>query len=99
MACHALYMMCHPMSDHMITWPAELDDLVSGDHVIALAYVTPASGVVITPVTNFALRDREAGRISVNSSVGAWRKLQRMRRNPRVALAWHTREHSRSTRG
>ena len=49
------------------------------------------------PVNNFAVRDRARGTITaVNSSVGVWRKLDRIRRNPRVALAFHTREHSAS---
>lgn len=72
--------------------------ILRGDHVVGLAYVTPARGVVVTPVTNFALHDRDAGRVSVNSSVGAWRKLDRIRRNPQVALAFHTREHGSTDR-
>ncbi len=84
------------MRDH---WSDAVDEILGGDEVIMLAYVTPAKGVVLLPVTNFALRDREAGTISaVNSSVGVWRKLDRIRRNPRVALAYHTREHGRSGR-
>jgi hypothetical protein len=58
------------------------------------SYVTPARGVVLTPVTNFALHDREAGTVSINTSVGAWRKLARLRANPNVALAFHTRAHA-----
>lgn len=78
----------------MTAWPDEVDEVLDGDHVVMLAYVTPASGVVLLPVSNFAIRDREAGTISVNSSVGAWRKLDRMRQNPSVALAFHTRAHA-----
>jgi hypothetical protein len=59
-----------------------------------LAYVTPARGVVLTPVTNFAMHDREAGTVSINTSVGAWRKLARIRANPNLALAFHTRAHA-----
>ena len=59
-----------------------------------LAYVTPARGVVLIPVTNFGIRDRAAATISaVNSSVGVSRKLERVRANPRIALAYHTRRH------
>ena len=79
-------------------WPAEVDEILDGDNVVMLAYVTPAHGVVLLPVTNFAVRDREAGTVTVNSSVGAWRKLDRIRSNPRVALAFHTREHARHER-
>jgi hypothetical protein len=59
-----------------------------------LAHTTPASGVVLTPVTNFALQDRAAGTVTVNSSVAMWRKLERMGRDPHVALAFHTRAHA-----
>lgn len=55
--------------------------------------MTPAGGVVLGPVTNFATHDRDAGTVTVNSSIGAWKKLERIRHNPRVALAFHTREH------
>jgi hypothetical protein len=82
----------------MPAWPDDVDEILDGDHVVMLAYVTPASGVVLLPVSNFAIRDREAGTISVNSSVAAWRKLDRMRQNPNVALAFHTRAHARHDR-
>lgn len=59
-----------------------------------LGYVTPARGVVLTPVTNFALHDREAGTVSINTSIGASGKLARIRANPNVALAFHTRAHA-----
>ena len=81
-----------------MSWNDELDEIVGGDHVVALVYATPAQGVVLLPVTNFGTRDREAGTISVNSSVGAPRKLERIRANPQVALAYHTRHHSLSHR-
>jgi hypothetical protein len=84
------------MSAH---WPDRVDEILDGDQVVMLAYVTPAKGVVLLPVTNFAVRDREAGRLTaVNSSVGVWKKLERIRRDPHVALAFHTREHGRSDR-
>lgn len=73
-------------------------EILASDQATALAYVTPAAGVVIVPVTNFGVFDPAAGTISVNTSIGAWRKLDRIRRNPQVALAFHTREHSRCNR-
>ena len=79
-------------------WPGTVDSVLGGDQVLALAYCTPASGVVIAPVTNFGLRDPATGTVIVNSSVGAWKKLDRIRRNPRVALAFHTRRHGFSDR-
>lgn len=63
-----------------------------------LGYVTPAHGVVLTPVTNFALHDREAGTVSISTSVGAWKKLARIRANPNIALAFHTRAHAEHER-
>jgi hypothetical protein len=81
-----------------VHWPDPVEEILAGDHAVGLAYVTPASGVVITPVTNFAMQDREAGTVTVNSSVGAWKKLERIRQNPSVALAFHTREHASTDR-
>lgn len=78
----------------MSAWPDPVETVVEGDHVVMLAYVTPASGVVLTPVTNFGPHDRRAGTMTVNSSVGAPKKLDRVRRNPHVALAFHTRAHA-----
>src|SRR5688572_5146695 len=99
MTCHAICMMNHLMTAHQtVRWSDEVDKILEGDIAVALGSVTPAKGVVIAPLTNFATRDRDAGTISVNSSVAAWRKLSRIRRNPRVALAFHTREHGTSTR-
>ena len=78
-----------------MSWPDSVDEILDGDHVVMLAYATPANGVVLLPVSNFAVRDRAAGTVtSVNSSVGVWKKLDRIRSNPKVALAYHTREHA-----
>ena len=82
-----------------IHWPDDVDEVLDGDHVVMLVYATPAKGAVLLPVNNFAVRDRAAGTLTaVNSSVGVWKKLDRIRRNPQVALAFHTREHSASSR-
>src|SRR4051812_38197329 len=85
-------MVSHLMTDH---WSDAVDAIIDGDHVVMLAYATPANGVVLLPVTNFGIRDRASGTVTaVNSSVGVWKKLDRIRRNPKVALAYHTREHA-----
>jgi hypothetical protein len=82
-----------------LSWPDAVDEILDGDHALMLAYATPAKGVVLLPVSNFAVLDRAAGVVSsVNTSVGAWRKLERIRRNPHVALAFHTREHAATDR-
>jgi hypothetical protein len=76
-------------------WSQQVDEILGGDQVVGFAYVTPAKGVVVTPVTNFGLRDRRAETLSsINSSVGVFKKLERIRRNPNVALAFHTRDRS-----
>jgi len=75
-------------------WSDAADGILGGDQAVVLAHLTPARGVVLTPVTNFGLRDRAAGTVApVSSSVGMWRKLERIRAAPRVAVAFHTREH------
>jgi hypothetical protein len=75
-------------------WSGRVEQILDGDHAVALAYATPAQGVVLAPVSNFGLHDREVGIVTVNSSVGAWKKLERVRRNPQVAIAFHTRMHA-----
>jgi hypothetical protein len=80
-------------------WPDGVDEIFGGDQVVAFAHVTPARGVVLTPLTNTGLHEREAGTMTpVSSSVGMWRKLERIQRNPHVAVAYHTREHGFSDR-
>src|SRR5829696_6389077 len=81
-----------------ISWPDSVDEILVGDDVVMLGYLTPATGVVLTPVTNFAVRDRRAGTFTVNSSIGAWKKLERIRRRRELAIAFHTRSHGHSTR-
>src|SRR5687768_12687572 len=75
------------------TWPAEADAVVGGDQAVALGYLTPAKGVVLLPLSNIGLGDRDAGRVTVTSSIGMWKKLARIRAAPRIALAYHTRTH------
>jgi hypothetical protein len=78
-----------------VAWPDGVDEIVGGDQAVIFAHVTPLRGVVLTPLTNTGLRDREAGHIApVSSSVGMWKKLERITEEPRVAVAYHTREHS-----
>jgi hypothetical protein len=55
-------------------WPDPVDEILEGDCVVMFAYVTPASGVVLTPMTNFAVRDRAAGTLTaVNTPSGSGR--------------------------
>jgi hypothetical protein len=76
-----------------ITWPDEVDEILGGDLTAALAYVTPAGGAVVTAVAPLGLRDRAAGTVTFTTSLGLGRKLERMARNPRAALGYHSRRH------
>ncbi|ORA34221.1 pyridoxamine 5'-phosphate oxidase family protein [Mycobacterium aquaticum] len=78
----------------VVQWPTAIDKILDGDQVVGVATVTPAGGVVISPMTNFAVHRPHAGTIAVNSSLGAAKKTERMRRNPHVAVAFHSRRHS-----
>ena len=61
-------------------WPDTVDEIFEGDCVVLLACVTPAAGVLLTPVMHFRVRDRARGTLTVvNSSVGVWKKLERIR--------------------
>src|SRR6185437_16642059 len=74
------------------------DDIIGGDLKAALAYATPAGGAVVTPVAPIGLRDRAAGTVDFTTSLGFRRKLDRIKQNPRVALAYHAREHGFAAR-
>jgi hypothetical protein len=78
-------------------WSDLDDEIIGGDLTAALAYATPAGGSVLTPVSPLGLRDRSAGTVSFTTSLGFGRKLERIRVNPRVALAFHAREHGFAT--
>jgi hypothetical protein len=74
-------------------WSDREDDIIGGDLTAALAYATPAGGAVVTPVAPIGLRDRAAGTVGFTTSLGVGRNLDRSKQNPRVALAYHAREH------
>jgi hypothetical protein len=76
-----------------LVWSDVEDGIIGGDLTAALAYVTPAGGAVVTAVAPIGLRDREAGTVGFTTSLGFGRKLDRIDENPRVALAFHAREH------
>ncbi|MFN8112992.1 MAG: hypothetical protein U0R51_07310 [Solirubrobacterales bacterium] len=79
-------------------WPESVDEVLAGDLAAGLAYLTPARGVVITPMAPLGLRDREAGTVTLSTSLGLWKKLERIRANPGVAVAFHARDHADSDR-
>ena len=80
-----------------VQWPDAIDDVIGGDLTAALAYVTPAGGAVVTAVAPIGLRDRSTGTVSFTTSLGFGRKLDRIEKDPRIALAYHAREHGHST--
>ncbi|MGW9026608.1 hypothetical protein ACWGQ5_20935 [Streptomyces sp. NPDC055722] len=81
------------MTSAPVGWPDPADAVIRGDLTVAVAYVTPAGGTVVTSVSPVGLADREAGTLSFTTSLGFPKKLERILRDPRVSLAYHTREH------
>jgi hypothetical protein len=81
-----------------VSWSDEADEVIGGDLTTGVVYVTPAGGAVVTAVAPIGLRDRDAGTVTFTTSLGLGRKLERIRREPRVALAYHARDHGFSTR-
>ncbi|MDX6585560.1 MAG: hypothetical protein QOI31_33 [Solirubrobacterales bacterium] len=75
------------------TWTDEVDEILASDLAAGFSYLTPAKGVVITPMAPLGIRDREAGTVTLSTSLGLWKKLDRIRRNSGVAVAYHAREH------
>jgi hypothetical protein len=82
----------------MVSWSDAVDEILASDLAAGFAYLTPARGVVITPMAPLALRDREAGTVTLTTSQALWRKLDRIRCNSGVAIAYHAREHGLSNR-
>lgn len=76
-----------------VRWSDEADEVISGDLTAAAAYITPAGGAVVIAVAPCGLGRRDRGVIGFTTSLGFSRKLERIIRDPHVALAYHTREH------
>jgi Pyridoxamine 5'-phosphate oxidase len=81
-----------------VSWSDTADEVIGGDLTAAVAYVTPAGGAVVTAVAPIGLRDRDAGIVTFTTSLGFGRKLERLRREPRMALAYHARDHGLTDR-
>src|SRR3982751_643542 len=79
-------------------WTDEVDEILTGDLVAALAYVTSAGGAVAAPVCPLGLQDRDQGRVGFTTSRGCGRKLDRIAADNKVALAFHTRTHGATDR-
>jgi hypothetical protein len=74
-------------------WPDDVDAVLAGDMTAALAYLTPAGGAVVTAVAPVGMRDRDQATVMFTTSLGFGKKLERIERDPRVALAYHARDH------
>jgi hypothetical protein len=77
----------------VVPWADDVDEILAGDLTAALAYCTPAGGAVVTAVAPIGMRDRERGTVTFTTSLGFGKKLERIKGNPRIALAYHAREH------
>lgn len=77
----------------VVEWSDGVDEVIGGDLTAAAAYLTPAGGVVVTGVAPCGMRDRDRGVISFTTSLGFAKKLERIIADPRVAMAYHAREH------
>src|SRR5207245_8659128 len=80
-----------------VRWNDDLDAIFGGDLTVGLGYRTPASGVVVQAVAPIGLRDREKGTLGFTTSLGFSKKLERIAADPRVAMAFHSREHGSAT--
>jgi hypothetical protein len=80
-----------------VTWSDEVQSVFAGDLVTASAYLTPAGGAVVVPVSPVGLVDRDAGSVAVTTSLAFPGKVKRLLQEPRVAMAYHTREHGFAT--
>ncbi len=81
-----------------VSWSDDVDEILGGDMTAGLGYATPAGGAVVMAVAPVGLRDRERGTVGFTTSLGFAKKLDRIKREPRVALAYHTRKYGRSDR-
>ena len=82
----------------MVTWSDDVDEILASDLAAGFAYLTPAKGVVITPMAPLALRDGQAGTVTLTTSQAMWKKFDRMSRNSGVAIAYHARDYGLTNR-
>jgi hypothetical protein len=76
-----------------VRWPDHVQDILTGDLTAAAAYVTPAGGTVVTGVAPCGIARRDDGVVGFTTSLAFAKKLERILADPRVALAFHSREH------
>src|SRR5436309_5203260 len=81
------------MTDGPVGWNDAADEVFRGDITVAAAYVTPAGGAVAVGVAPCGMADRDRGTVGFTTSLGFGKKLERIVRDPQVALAYHARDH------
>jgi hypothetical protein len=79
-----------------VAWDDEVEAILGADLTAALGYRTPAAGAVVVAVAPIGLHDRAAGTVGFTTSLAFGNKLARIADDPRVALAFHAREHGAS---
>ncbi|HKN89531.1 MAG TPA: hypothetical protein VJ622_04555 [Acidimicrobiia bacterium] len=77
----------------MVQWSDGADAVIRGDITAAAAYITPAGGAVAVGVAPCGLADRARGTLGFTTSLGFGKKLERIVRDPHVAVAYHARDH------
>jgi hypothetical protein len=82
----------------VVSWTDDVDEILASDLAVGFAYLMTAKGVVISPMAPLGLRDRQAGTVTVTTSQAMWKRLDRLRHNSGVAIAYHTREHGLTDR-
>lgn len=80
-----------------VGWDDATEAVLTGDLTAALGYRTPAGGAVVMAVAPIGLHHRGEGRVGFTTSLGFSKKLGRIALDPRVALAFHAREHGTSS--
>ncbi|WP_328356268.1 hypothetical protein OG800_16400 [Streptomyces sp. NBC_00445] len=85
--------MTHPP----LAWPDAAREAIKGDLTVAVAYLTPAGGAVVTSVSPVGVADQATGEVSFTTSLAFPKKLERILSNPSVSLAYHTRAHGFAT--
>ncbi len=81
-----------------VRWTAEIDEILGGDLTVGIGMPTGMRGVSLATVTTLGLRDRDAGTVAFTTSLGFGRKLERIADDPRLAVAYHTRQHGQTDR-
>ena len=81
------------MAHESVRWSDDVHDVIIGDITAAVAYITPAGGAVVTAVAPCGIERRDEGVVGFTTSLGFGKKLERIIRDPHIALAYHSREH------